>query len=227
MQANFAKYPFSDLCSGIKAIETFEIDQVSDWENGIPWLTIDEVDNKSFDRILQTPAKIQAEGNFHKCAILLHNGFSVCYYYALIDPDNLDLPLAEKKDLIISLKTDMVDREYLTWVLLALARNDCLGKPAGEFSINLSDETEIPLPVNMNGTPDLEVQREIARNLALINKDILAAYQNGDSIEKVNSILLKGKKYSPIYSRYHNANFLENLFPDSMLNTETRSLIII
>lgn len=194
MPDDFVKYRFSDLCSGIKTIDTFEIDRVSDWENDIPWLTIDEVDNKSFDRILQTSAKIQAEGNFHKCAILLHNGFSVCYYYALIEPDKLDLPLAEKKDLIISLKTDMVGREYLTWILLTLARNDCLGKPVSEFSINLSDETEIPLPISMNGTPDLESQREIAKNLASLNKEILEAHQNSDSIEKVNLILVKREK---------------------------------
>ena len=203
MPANFVKFNFSALCSGIKTVDTFEIDQVSDWENGIPWLTIDEVDNKSFDRILQTTAKIQTEGNFHKCAILLHNGFSVCYYYALIDPEKLDLPLAEKKDLIISLNTDMVDREYLTWILLVLAKNDCVGKPVGEFSINLSDETGIPLPLNMYGNPDLNIQRDIARNLASLNKEILEAHHNSDSIEKVNSILLKRE------------NILSELFPVS------------
>lgn len=171
---------FCELYENHKIAE-FNLQDVIPWDFGTPWLTVVNNDGDSFNRINKTKEMLDRDGNFHLCAILLNKGASVFYLYNLHGLARIDIPLASNQDLILNLHPNVVEKNYLAWILLCLGKRQCDGKPEDQYSIDLDKNSPIPIPVDLSGNPDLLMQQNIAREFVQIGYEILRSHFSDDN----------------------------------------------
>jgi hypothetical protein len=122
---------------------------------------------------------------------LLHDGLSVFYFYPLKGCGILNLPQGTGKDIIVNLNNEIIDRNYLAWVILGIGKKQCKGLPKEMFNINFNANTLIPIPIDDSGTPSLPDQREIAANLSEQNKAIINEYCLNATKERIKELVIE------------------------------------
>lgn len=193
MDYYFKNYRFGEIYTKIEEAD-FDTNLISSWDGEIPWLTIDEFDEKSLIRIRDNKLRIAKEGMVHSCAILLQNGLSIFYLYPLKGSGIISLPQENGKDVVVNLNNEIIDRDYLAWVILGIGKNQCQGLSKELFSINFNANTSIPIPIDDSGTPRLEEQRRIADSLSKQSKGIINAYCLNATKDRVTGLIVERDK---------------------------------